>query len=132
VRDAGITRDSALADAKQPTCTEEEIELYVWEEGIKDSTLAKAHDHGMDAMRYLVMHADKGGWSLAEIAAFGRGESSVKKPTSSPRPDEAEPQPKSPEPEKPTETPEEKQRHWEEEVEEMNRLALLHARGFNE
>jgi hypothetical protein len=75
------------------------------------------------------MYVDKGGWSLEQIAAFGRGESSVKAPGSSP-PEGPEPQPESAEPEKPVETPEEKQHRWEEEVEEVNRQALLRARGF--
>jgi len=86
----------------------------------------------MDAMRYVTMHVDKGGWSLDEIAAWGRGESSLKASGSSSAPAQPEPQPKPPEPEKPAETPEEKQRRWEEEVEEMNRQALLRARGFIE
>ena len=84
----------------------------------------------MDAMRYVTMHVDKDGWSLDEIAAFGRGEKWLKRRGSSSAPAQPEPQPKPPEPEKPAETPEEKQRRWEEEVEEMNRQALLRARGF--
>ena len=132
VCDAGIMRDTSLFEAKQPTSTEEEIELYIWEDGIRDSTPVEAHDHGMDAMRNVTMHVDKGGWSLAEIAAFGRGESGRRRPGSASAPAKPESKPKPTEPEKPAETPEEKQRRWEEEVAEMNRRALIRARGGKE
>jgi hypothetical protein len=100
---------------------------YTWQDGVRDSVPVKAYDDGMDALRYAVMYVDKGGWSLEQIAAWGRGESSVKTPASSPPAKEPEPKPEPREPEKPAETPEEKQRRWEEEVAEMNRKALLRA-----
>lgn len=130
IRDAGIMRDTSLFEAKQPTSTEEEIELYIWENGVKDSTPVKAHDHGMDCIRYVVMHVDKGGWSLDEIAAFGRGESSLKPSGSASAPNEPESDPESTEPEEPVDPAEERRRAHEEEVEEAQRLALLRARGF--
>ena len=60
-------REVALAEARKPTCTEEEVDGYVWslrggrrkgEEPLKEG------DHGMDAMRYMVAHLDLGqvGW----------------------------------------------------------------------
>lgn len=58
LRDSGLRVDPQLFDAKRPTCTEDEFELYVWRDGVKDSEPLKEHDHGMDALRYLVMHVD--------------------------------------------------------------------------
>jgi len=65
MRDALVDADPALLAARKPTCTEEEIAGYVWQgtgEGraTKEEPL-KLDDHGMDAMRYAVMHADGGG-----------------------------------------------------------------------
>jgi len=60
LRDSLVERDTSLAEAKQPTCTEEEVESYIWatnSAGRKD-TPVKDHDHGMDAMRYMVAHRD--------------------------------------------------------------------------
>lgn len=61
LRDALVERDPALADAKKPTCTAEEIVGYVWD--VKDGkppkeTPVKEDDHGMDAARYVVAHRD--------------------------------------------------------------------------
>ena len=66
VKDALVMRDSLCDEAKIPACTEEEIEGYVWDkvsggrmgERLLEEPLKK-HDHGCDAMRYLVMHLDK-------------------------------------------------------------------------
>lgn len=73
VRGALLERDPLMADpvtgvSDRPTCTEEEIDGYVWakspgEAGKKDSeTLkeqpVKKNDHGMDALRYAVAYAD--------------------------------------------------------------------------
>ena len=72
------------------------------------------------------MYVDKGDWSLAQIAAFGRGESGVRAagaPTARPEPEPAEPA-------EPADTAEDRRRAYEEEVAEAQRLALLRARGF--
>lgn len=61
VRDALDERDAELADAKKPTCTEEEFEGYIWDTSggrKKGEEPVKLNDHGMDAMRYLVAHLD--------------------------------------------------------------------------
>lgn len=58
LRDSALRVDQSLADSKRPTCTEDEYELYVWREGVKDSEPVKDNDHGMDATRYFVMHVD--------------------------------------------------------------------------
>jgi phage terminase large subunit len=55
-RDARLHPDTNLVAAKRPTCTEEEIESYVWD-GQKEKPL-KENDHGMDAVRYVVAHVD--------------------------------------------------------------------------
>lgn len=54
VRDALVERDRALVERKLPTCTEEEIPGYIWDErgGKKREQVVKENDHGCDAMRY--------------------------------------------------------------------------------
>jgi phage terminase large subunit len=54
--DSLVARDPNLAERKLPTCTEEEIEGYVWDER-KDLPVAK-DNHGCDSMRYACMWAD--------------------------------------------------------------------------
>lgn len=60
MRDSLAERDQSLYDRKLPTCTAEEIESYCWPPGAghKESPV-KDHDHGMDAMRYLVAQTDR-------------------------------------------------------------------------
>ena len=60
-----VRRDPLLVEVKKPTCTEEEIEAYVWDRvtgGRLGERLLEApadrDNHGMDAKRYLVMHRD--------------------------------------------------------------------------
>ena len=57
--------DGSLQAKKKPTCTEEEISAYVWDEvtsgRLGTRTLEKPRnldDHGMDAMRYMVRYLD--------------------------------------------------------------------------
>lgn len=64
MRGALIETDQALVQAHKPTCTEEEVDSYVWQRGadgkpVKEAPL-KVNDHGMDAMRYGVMYIDHG------------------------------------------------------------------------
>lgn len=62
LRDSLVERDVLLAEAKQPTCTEDEIEGYVWNLGggrSRGEEPVKEHDHGADAMRYLVATRDR-------------------------------------------------------------------------
>jgi phage terminase large subunit len=69
----GLASDVKLLDAKLPSATEEEVECYVWRDGVKDSEPYKANDHGLDAMRYLVMHVDgRYQWTREDIEAYGR------------------------------------------------------------
>lgn len=58
MRDALTYRDPGLVTRALPTCTAEEVGGYVWN-ATKEEPV-KENDHGMDAMRYLVMHVDKG------------------------------------------------------------------------
>jgi len=59
-RDALTERDEVLAEAKKPTCTEEEIDAYVWPKDVGGKAVkeqpVKLDDHGCDAMRYAAMH----------------------------------------------------------------------------
>jgi phage terminase large subunit len=55
--------DPDLLDAKRPTCTAEEIPGYVWDVAAGKAPKEvprKEDDHGMDAMRYLVMFRARG------------------------------------------------------------------------
>lgn len=59
LRDSLEERDEALVEAKLPTCTEEEVDSYVWDTGggrKKGEQPLKKNDHGMDGMRYMAMH----------------------------------------------------------------------------
>ena len=56
LRDSLVERDHELADRKKPTCTEEEMESYVWDTA-KEKPV-KEDDHGNDTCRYLVAHRD--------------------------------------------------------------------------
>ncbi len=60
-RDSLVEVDSDLAEGKQPTCTQDEPESYVWDtrQGLKKGEQpVKAYDHGMDCLRYLCAHFD--------------------------------------------------------------------------
>jgi hypothetical protein len=65
VRDATIGQDTRLAELRRPVSTEKEFPGYVWPETkagrAADEVPVKTDDHGMDAMRYLVMYLDGGG-----------------------------------------------------------------------
>lgn len=56
LRDSLIERDADLMDAKQPTCTVEEFESYVWDE--KKDLPVDAWNHGMDCNRYLATYLE--------------------------------------------------------------------------
>lgn len=55
-RDALHNTDALLLESRKPASTEEEIGEYVWDS--RKETPLKVNDHGMDAMRYMVMHLD--------------------------------------------------------------------------
>ena len=60
-------RDARLYEMRRPVSTEHEFPGYVWPETkagrAADEMPVKTDDHGMDAMRYLVMYLDGGGGS---------------------------------------------------------------------
>lgn len=56
MRDVLYEKDWELVDAKKPTCTEEEIDGYEWDDAKKKEQPKKVDDHGMDAMRYFVTY----------------------------------------------------------------------------
>lgn len=61
LRDSRLERDDSLAEAKKPTCTEEEVDAYVWDVSKnqkKGEEPLKKDDHGCDAIRYMVAHKD--------------------------------------------------------------------------
>lgn len=80
LKDSLIERDPLLVEARKPTCTEEEIEAYVWakagEGRAEKEEPVKVDDHGMDATRYGVAYADGlagASWSEEELQeAFAR------------------------------------------------------------
>lgn len=65
LRDSLVEVDPDLKQEKKPLCTEQEIESYVWANHKTKEAPVKANDHGMDAMRYMIMHLDGGpqGWA---------------------------------------------------------------------
>jgi len=58
-----VSLDQELRDRHAPTCTEEEFEVYEWMRdkngNISKEEPKKENDHGMDALRYWVMHVDR-------------------------------------------------------------------------
>lgn len=59
VRDSLVERDPALVEKRLPTCTEEEFPGYVWNTGggrRKGEEPVDKDNHGMDTVRYMVMH----------------------------------------------------------------------------
>ncbi len=62
MRDSLVERDPDRVDAGLPTCTEEEMDSYVWDTRTakaKESPL-KENDHGCDTTRYAVAYYDLG------------------------------------------------------------------------
>ena len=60
MRDSVLEVDEVLREAWKPTSTLEEIPSYVWSDR-KEDTPEKKDDHGVDALRYVVMAAEKPG-----------------------------------------------------------------------
>jgi PBSX family phage terminase large subunit len=59
LKNALVSRDQALVDAKKPTCTVESILSYIWAPDKEQPV--KEDDDGADAMRYMVADRDLGG-----------------------------------------------------------------------
>ncbi len=70
LRDSVVQRDQLLVDAGKPTSTVEELTGYVWPQGKvgdKAEEPVKEDDHGMDDMRYMVAHRDRGEYRVRFI-----------------------------------------------------------------
>jgi PBSX family phage terminase large subunit len=72
MRDCTVSRDPELVRDAKPTCSAQEILSYVWDtKGVSDpktqETPRKEDDHGMDAMRYLVINRDPRGRAKARF-----------------------------------------------------------------
>ncbi len=63
MRDSAVSRDDTLVQAHKPASTLEELPGYVWKpvaagrDTVAEEPL-KENDHGVDAMRYIVMHRE--------------------------------------------------------------------------
>lgn len=71
MRGALVGRDRALEESKKPKSTLEEISAYIWDakpgKAPKEAPV-KEDDHGMDALRYLVLHRDPQRSTKAAVA----------------------------------------------------------------
>ena len=61
MRDALVETDASLEMARKPKCTQDEIPGYVWANSKTKEVPVKDDDHGMDGLRYQVMHLGRGG-----------------------------------------------------------------------
>lgn len=63
MKDCLVERDPYLVEAKKPLCTAQEIEAYSWPTAVDGKPVkeepVKVDDHGMDSLRYSVMHVDR-------------------------------------------------------------------------
>lgn len=63
MRDTLLEQDEALADEHKPTCTLDEVDVYVWPKAVDGRPIKEApikdNDHGMDPLRYVVAHVDR-------------------------------------------------------------------------
>lgn len=79
MRDATVETDTVMESRQRPTATHAEFAGYVWPETkaqrAADEKPVKADDHGMDAMRYMVMHFDgRTPPSFSDLADLGKVE----------------------------------------------------------
>jgi len=54
-----IDQELLVRDKPVPTCTEDEVESYIWMNPGKKEAPVKENDHGVDAIRYFICHIDK-------------------------------------------------------------------------
>jgi PBSX family phage terminase large subunit len=72
-RDALVARDPLLEDGKRPVSTRHEVGGYVWNDKVKKEEPVKADDHGLDAMRYMVMAANRAPVKQSKNPFYGHG-----------------------------------------------------------
>jgi len=53
-----VEEDRGLREANRPLNTVQEFDSYAWSDAKGKETPRKEDDHGMDTVRYLVMHLD--------------------------------------------------------------------------
>ena len=78
MRNALLERDESLVSAHRPVCTAEEFESYSWPKGadgraVKEEPV-KSDDHGLDALRYAVMHLESAVAASVSTVRVGRGQ----------------------------------------------------------
>jgi PBSX family phage terminase large subunit len=65
VSDSLVEVDTTLKDRHQPLCVEDEFAMYVYPEGVDGKPVKEEpvdmYNHGMDALRYMVMYLDRPG-----------------------------------------------------------------------
>jgi phage terminase large subunit len=76
LEDSLIERDEDLAREYKPVCTEDEFEVYTWPKAADGKPIKEVpvdlHNHGMDEMRYAVMHLDEGGATWDDLTGLGQ------------------------------------------------------------
>lgn len=64
LEDSLVELDEALHEAHQPTCTEQEFDVYEWPQGKDGKSMKEVpvdmYNHGLDALRYTAMYVDAG------------------------------------------------------------------------
>jgi len=61
MRGSLVETDRKLLEVHKPHSTEQEFDSYVWQSTASKEAPLKQDDHGMDCMRYMVMHLDAPG-----------------------------------------------------------------------
>jgi phage terminase large subunit len=75
LRDSLVEVDQSLTEFHLPTCTEDEIDSYIWQNSAKREQPVKENDHGCDCIRYLTMHLDGGSqWRSIKFLKIGQSE----------------------------------------------------------
>lgn len=74
MRGSLVEQDQRLAEARKPTCTRDEFDVYMWPKSqdgrpVKEAPI-KENDHGMDAMRYAGAYLDGGAGSTGIANPF--------------------------------------------------------------
>lgn len=75
LRDALVEADPSLLEKKRPCCTTQEFDCYVWPKDkdgkpVKEEPV-KENDHGLDELRYMVMHLDARAPVSVSVVAMG-------------------------------------------------------------
>jgi phage terminase large subunit len=75
LRDSLVEVDQELKANHLPTCTENEIDSYIWKNSSRKEEPVKENDHGMDSMRYGVMYLDGGSqWRSIKFLKVGNSQ----------------------------------------------------------